>query len=283
MFKRVIIFGAEGMLGWQVSHYLQQSNQINNAEILQVSRNQFDILTDDVNQCLSQLESSDHDLIVNCAGLTNRHLDKSEADFMRINAEFPKALGHYANVNGGRVIHVSTDCVFSGKSGNYSEEAVCDVSDLYGRSKHAGDAAEVISLRTSLIGIEMKHHYSLLSWIISNDEREILGYTNHFWNGITTLTFAKTIEQMMQGGLPENGLYHIHSPNTVSKYELLKTFIRVFGLKIDVIPTDVKQTVDRSLQSAKPLCASLQLPTIEQQLSDLLNYCNKYQIPWKSI
>src|SRR5207247_7667552 len=123
----------------------------------------------------------------------------SESACMTLNAEVPHLLARTIAAWGGRLIHLSTDCVFSGNRGEYTEADEPDATDLYGRSKALGEvrADNAITLRTSLIGRELSHHQSLLDWFLAQNCREIRGFGHVFWSGVTTLHMAELIEHLI--------------------------------------------------------------------------------------
>lgn len=276
----MFVFGSEGMLGFMVHNYLKIHYP---GKIVPVARNVFDILNDDIGAWAAKQQLNQNDVIVNCTGLTNRHLDRTEHEFMMVNADFPKLLGKLSSNLCFQAVHVSTDCVFSGAKGNYFENDTPDAVDIYGVSKRKGESDGLIVLRTSLIGIEIKNHYSLLSWVISNQNGTIDGYTNHYWNGITTLQFAKIIGWFLEHGFPENNVYHIHSPSSVSKFQLLMEFAEIFGIPVKIRPVKPGRALDRTLNSLHTLCADLGIPEINAQLEEMRDYCQKHGIQWRSI
>lgn len=137
------------------------------------------------------------------------------------------------------MIHFSTDCVFSGKRGNYVETDISDSDDLYGRTKYLGEignAANVLTLRTSVIGHEMRNPVSLLEWFIAQNNRQVHGYTQAMYSGVTTNWLAEVVARIINQRL--NGLYQVTSEAPVSKYELLSMIRDEYGLNIAIVPDD---------------------------------------------
>ena len=146
------------------------------------------------------------------------------------------------------MIHITTDCVFSGINGKYDELSIHDSKEIYGISKSLGEVDQVTIIRTSIIGEEIRNKYSLLEWIKSNKGKEINGYVNHFWNGVTCLELAKVIEYMIRNNYFWKGVRHIYSPEIVSKYELITMINEIYELDIKLHKCETEKC-DRSLMS----------------------------------
>jgi dTDP-4-dehydrorhamnose reductase len=167
------------------------------------------------------------------------------------------------------MIHITTDCVFSGKDGSYDEESSHDCLDEYGKSKSLGESQNLcMTIRTSIIGDEIHKNASLIAWAKSMKDKEVKGFTNHFWNGITTRHYAEICEQIIQNNLYTEGLFHIHS-NSVSKFELLNLLNERYGLNLDIKEFRDKNTIDRTLSTKKQLLSKLNMKTIQQQIKEL--------------
>jgi dTDP-4-dehydrorhamnose reductase len=159
------------------------------------------------------------DCVVNAAGMINRRLAEgaNEADAWLVNGLFPRLLADHCEARGVRAIHVSTDCVFDGTAGPYVETDPPTATDLYGRSKAWGEPRNCLVIRTSIFGPELRNFYLLLSWFLAQSD-ECRGFTNHLWNGMTTLQLARCIETILEKGLHENRVQHLFSetpPSTI--------------------------------------------------------------------
>ena len=165
-------------------------------------------------------------------------------------------------------LYITTDCVFSGRGGNYHEDSLHDCLDDYGKSKSLGEPENCMVIRTSIIGEEIHKNASLIAWVKSMKGKEANGFKNHLWNGVTTNHYAEICQKIIDDSLYEVGLFHVHS-NTVDKYQLLKLINDRFGLNIKVngVVTDV--SVDRTLASKKPLVNKLNVKSIERQILEL--------------
>ena len=165
--------------------------------------------------------------------------------------------------------HVTTDCVYSGKDGNYDENSFFDADDVYGLSKSGGDGADCMVLRTSIIGEERGQSRSLLEWARSMAGQEVNGFLNHQWNGVTTVHLAELIGKIEEQGLYARGIHHVHSPNTVHKAELVGILSDVYELNLTINPVDAPTACDRSMSSLKPLSGKIADKTIRQQVEEM--------------
>lgn len=187
--------------------------------------------------------------VVNCVGIVKQRAEARAAlPSITINALLPHRLSALLDEWGGRLMHVSTDCVFSGRRGRYVEADPPDAEDLYGRSKLLGEVVEskaALTLRTSMIGRELREHRSLLDWLLGQQGRTIKGFRRALYSGLTTNELARVIWDVVRDQSDLNGLYHVTS-DTISKYDLLKLVVDVFGLDIRV-EADDEFVCDRSM------------------------------------
>ncbi len=159
-----------------------------------------------------------------------------------------------------------------GKKGGYVESDLFDADDVYGMSKNAGDTDLCMTLRTSIIGEEQTHFTSLLSWVKAQKGKTINGYTDHLWNGVTTLYLAEIIEEIIRSGLYEKGVFHIHSRKVVSKYELTRMIDDAYGLGLTINRFETHAPCDRSLSSEKGLSDRLVKKDLETQITELKTF-----------
>jgi len=266
---KITILGTTGMLGYAVSEYFKRKNY----NVRLVTQNEYDITRDNYKKLQTIIESSK--VVINCIGIIKQIIENIPVpDVWLINAVFPKNLAKLCSASDIPLIHVTTDCVYSGEKGNYSEDDLFDPVDLYGVSKLGGETHECMTLRTSIIGPEKDSSRSLLGWAFSKKGTEINGFTNHLWNGVTTLYFAELVEKIFTNDLYQNGIYHIYSKNAASKYELLKMFNDIFELKMKINECEAEQKIDRSLTSKYALSANVVTKTIEEQVRDLKFFFN---------
>ena len=197
-----------------------------------------------------------HDLrpavVVNCVGIVKQREEaRAAVPSITINALLPHRLAAALQAWGGRLIHISTDCVFSGRRGQYTEADQSDAEDLYGRSKFLGEVVEpnAVTLRTSMIGRELREHRSLLDWLLQQNGGTVRGYRRALYSGLTTIELAAVILCVIEQHPRLSGLYQVTS-NTISKYDLLRLIVATLGLDIRVEPDDAF-FCDRSLVGEK--------------------------------
>ena len=235
---KIFIFGSNGMAGNYIKNYLSSSSY--SYTIIPITRKDYDLeyLTiDSLTQLLIGKDLEKGDIIINCAGVipqsgAQRNLNTRK--YFTINSIFPIVLSMICNNFEANLIHITTDCVYSGKDGNYDENSEPDETSDYGLSKSLGDLSRCTIIRTSIIGEELVNKRSLVEWVKSNRNGEINGYMDHYWNGITCLQLAKIIYQIITKNMYWEGIRHIFSPRSVSKYELLCIINREYDLNIKV-------------------------------------------------
>jgi len=223
---KIILFGSTGMLGNYVKKHLSQFH-----EILCIDRNAFDI--ESCNWEKLDKIISNCNLVINCAGA----IPQQKCDIRKyiiLNSLFPHKVNEFSKKYGIPFIHITTDCVFSGKEGNYDETSKHDAEDIYGISKSLGEDNSMCIFRTSIIGEEIYNKNSLIEWVIKQQNGTIDGYENVFWNGVTCLQLAKIIEHVINKNAYWQGVRHFFSPNVVSKYELCQYINEIYGLNITI-------------------------------------------------
>lgn len=290
--SNVLVLGISGMLGSIIFDYLKKNPDFN---IYGTVRNQkyqkegvfiFDAYD------ISQLEQKVFlnlkiDYIINCIGITKPFSkDDDPAGVIRavkINADFPWNLAKHAKKYNIKVIQIGTDCVYSGKKGNYIESDVHDPLDVYGKSKSLGEVFDgtTLIIRNSIIGPEFKKETTfLLEWFFNQPERGTIGgFEHHTWNGITTLQFAQICEKIILTNSFDKltKISHVHHfiPNsTVNKYELMNIFNEVFEKNLTINRINKPdQTVDRTLSTEYDEIGKLsEKKSIKQALIELKNY-----------
>ena len=192
------------------------------------------------------------DVIVNCIGVIKQRSDaKASLPSITINALLPHRLAEVCGEWGGRLIHFSTDCIFSGTRGNYSEADASDAEDLYGKSKYLGEvvADNAITLRTSIIGRELSHHKSLLDWFLSQNHSTVRGFKRAMYSGVTTNHLAEVVADLIEHHPHLSGLYQVVG-QTISKYDLLCLLRDAWGMDVEITP-DETFVCDRSMVGDK--------------------------------
>ena len=258
---KVLVIGASGMIGstvlrvlsekkdWEVSGTLRNDacSKYFTAAIAEKLIRGIDV--EHADMLMKALDTFRPDVVVNCAGLTKH---KPEADdplvALPINALMPHRLAGLCKLAGARLIHVSTDCVFSGEKGGYTEDDFPDARDVYGKSKVLGEVTypHAITLRTSTIGHELQSKYGLLDWFLSQEGR-CKGYNRAIFSGLPTVIFAQVIRDVVIPHQELSGLYHV-AAKPINKYDLLNLIAKNYGKKIEIIPDD-KLVIDRSLDA----------------------------------
>jgi dTDP-4-dehydrorhamnose reductase len=219
-------------------------------------------------------------VVVNCIGVVKQ---KEEAQnpilTLTLNSVLPHKIAAHIGQWGARMIHFSTDCVFSGSKGNYSEKDTADATDLYGRSKLLGEVTNPnsLTLRTSIIGRELYSHRSLLDWFLMQPSPSVPGFKSAWWNGVTTNHLAELVIHIISEHPNLAGLYHLSGPK-LSKFELLTMIKAAYGLETTIVP-DETLVLDRTLNSAR-LCDAIgySCPPWNELLRDLLSDPTPYDL-----
>jgi dTDP-4-dehydrorhamnose reductase len=191
------------------------------------------------------------EIVINCVGLVKQLAGASQVlDAIPINTLLPHRLAKLCAVAGARLIHISTDCVFSGNKGNYVETDQPDATDLYGMSKWLGEVtdAHTVTLRTSIIGHELRSDHGLLEWFLSQ-KGMVRGYRRAIFSGLPTVELARVIRDQVIPRRDLRGLYHV-SADPISKLELLQLFAAEYGVEVAIEPDDAL-VIDRSLDSTR--------------------------------
>ena len=258
---RLLILGGSGMLGhqlWRGLHAQHDTwvtlrrpvadfavhNLFDEAKAIQ-----FDDITDDT-ALERALDQAKPEAVINCVGLIKQRDEANdEALTLRVNAEFPHRLAKRCGEAGARLIHFSTDCIFAGTKGNYTESDPSDAADLYGQSKHQGEVADAHSatLRTSVIGHELATNLALLDWFLSQRGQAISGFTKAIYSGFTTLEMARIVDRILTQHPALSGVWHVAS-EPISKFALLQLCREKLGWEGVIEPND-EFVCDRSLNA----------------------------------
>jgi len=264
---KVLILGVTGMLGQAVmrefvgfagevvvtSRSGGQSNVPHN-----FAQVRFDASADSISQLLDDLSNGDY--VINCIGIIRTEIDESSQDSreraFEINKNFPARLAAAAEKRKLHVIQIATDCVFSGKSGHYFENSPHDATDVYGMSKSQGEiqSPSMMHLRVSIIGPEIRNYTSLYDWVArQNKSAQIIGYTNHFWNGIPAKHFGKIALGIIKGGLFAPGIHHVLPSDEVSKSQLVRMIaLHERRTDLQIIDGPAPMPINRTLSTLDP-------------------------------
>lgn len=261
---RVLVLGVTGMLGHAVfKAFAGDPHHEAWGTLRDASARRF---FDAVNHphLVAGVDALDHDamtavmirvrpeIVINCVGLVKQLAAANDPLLaLPINAILPHKLARLCALVGARLIHMSTDCVFSGRKGGYCETDVSDAEDVYGKSKFIGELRDVpnaITLRSSIIGHELNSSKGLLEWFLSQRD-QVNGYANAVFSGLPAVELARAMRDFIVPHTKLSGLYHV-SATPIVKLELLKLIANVYGKDIDIVP-DSRMAVDRSLNSER--------------------------------
>lgn len=260
---RVLILGGAGMLGhklWQAYRNrfdtwatvrgsfreYARYNLFNNQRLLEG----VDVF--DFDTVVKALASVRPDVVINCIGIVKQvPAAKDPIISLTVNSLFPHKLANLCQAAGARLIHISTDCVFSGRKGMYTEDDVADAEDLYGRSKFLGEVGGpgCLTLRTSIIGRELQSTNGLVEWFLSNQGGRVRGYTRAIYSGFTTLALAEIIANIIEHYPELSGIYHVSS-EPINKHDLLCLLRDAFRMQVVIEPYP-EVCIDRSLDSSR--------------------------------
>lgn len=263
MINDLMILGVNGMLGSTLFKYFSERNSLKLVGILRKrsnlpksykyykSKDIFEynfIENSELEKLLNHLQPK---IIINCAGIVKQHPNSKDLiENIQINALFPHRLNKICSLKNVKLIHISTDCVFSGKKGFYKEDDFADSVDLYGRTKFLGEVIteNALTLRTSYIGEELISKRGLLSWFLSQKDT-VQGFSKAIYSGLPTVEIARIIDEFIIPNLYLKGLYHLSS-NPIDKYSLLNIIKNVYKKNIKIVK-ETNFSIDRSLDSSK--------------------------------
>jgi len=249
--KKLLLLGATGMAGHVAYYYLNATGKYEITNV--VFRNKLNdesIVLDITNKLATEklVRKVQPDIILNCIGVLLKGSQLHPDNSIYINAYLPHLLEKLAAEVNARLIQISTDCVFSGMKGNYSENDIRDADDTYGKSKGLGEVINNrdVTIRTSIIGPEIKENgEGLFHWFM-NQSGEINGYLKAFWSGVTTLELAKAIDTAIDQNI--TGLVHLTNGDKISKFDLLILFKNIWKKENVTINPYQGKSIDKSLK-----------------------------------
>jgi dTDP-4-dehydrorhamnose reductase len=266
----LIVLGSNGMLGSYISSFISKQKEF---KVINITRDDFDVFSniDILENILKKFIKSQKKniFIFNAIGLIPQSNNNISKDiYFKVNGYFPIELYYLCKQNNYKLIHPSTDCVFSGKKGNYEPYNEKDATDFYGISKIIADNflqnTDTCIIRTSIIGQEKRNKKSLLEWVITN-KATLNGYINHYWNGITCLEYAKLINNFITTNTLWNGIKHVGS-EPICKYDLIQMINNVYECNLIIIKQKYYKTKD------KTLLLDIETKPIQYQLQELKEY-----------
>jgi len=269
--KNIIIFGSNGMLGSYLYKYLSTLYNV-----MGITRKDFEVTTNSITQLESFLKNKNDDvhetIVINCIGLIpQRDTTKDNSLYFLVNTVFPLALEKICQKLKYKLIHASTDCVFTGSKNqeeSYIETDIPDEDHIYGLSKYIGEPLQSTVIRTSIIGEEIHNKRSFIEWVRNskNFEKSINGYSNHYWNGVTCLQYCKIIDKIISENLFWQGIRHFHSPDIKSKYDLCCIIDRVYNCGLNINSHKTQTSINKTLRSIYNLNDIFNIPCIEEQI-----------------
>ncbi len=246
---RILVLGGRGMAGHVITSYMKKQGH----DVLYTTRNEDGIQLDVTSLAGVRNVILHHkpDVLINAVGLLNGDAEARLKDAIIVNGLLPHFLTEVLDEYGGKLIHISTDCVFSGEKGSYVENDEKDGTTAYSKTKAIGEVTRSphLTIRTSIIGPELKENgIGLFHWFLKQ-QGEVKGYANVFWNGVTTLELAKAIDHLIPTGA--TGLYHLCTPGRISKYELLQLFKEVLKKDDVTITASLTPVHDKTLMHTR--------------------------------
>jgi len=288
---RILILGGDGMLGHQLYLTLHQQHDVK-VTLRQdmYAYQQFNLFDHHnsyagVNVChldsvIKVFADFKPDAVINAVGIVKqRKLSNDIVTSLEINAHFPHRLALLCKIAKARLIHISTDCVFSGRRGNYTEEDVSDAEDIYGKSKYLGEVHDkhCITLRSSIIGLELSHKTGLIEWFLAQ-KGQIKGFKRAIYSGLTTQEMSRLIERILVDDQDISGVWHVASQESVSKYKLLDYLSKLLERDDIIIEPDQEFSCDRSLNGDRfKQMTGYVSPTWQTMLQELAHHIKMRQ------
>jgi dTDP-4-dehydrorhamnose reductase len=281
--KRVLILGVSGLIGHKLYQTLNQDFEVF-ATIHKAKENYGNLPIFSSDNVIEKVDVLDFenlekviltvnpDVILNCVGITKRKINpeiKEEVIF--VNSVFPHKLANWAKKHNKRVIHFSTDCVFDGKIGNYTEESLTTAEDLYGRTKALGEINynHTLTIRSSFIGQELFDKTEMLDWFLSQENKTINGFKKVFYSGVSTKYMANVVANIIQNFPNLSGLYQLAPENPIAKYDLLCIAKEAFDINVQINSSE-DFVHNPTMNSTKLRTAlNLKVPSWQEMLNDL--------------
>ena len=281
--KKVVVIGCKGMAGHVVKACLESTGIYDVwgiAREIDSGQKLINLDVSNTKELESILDNGSFDVVINCIGLLNKTAEDNPELAVWFNSYFPQLLASYGKKHNFKLVHISTDCVFSGKEGGYKEDSFKNGIGFYAQSKALGEVVNTkdLTIRTSIIGPELKQNgIGLFHWFM-NQTDEIFGYTEAYWSGVTTIELAKGINEAIQQDL--TGLYQFVNNSKICKYILLQEFNTIFKEGKTKITPKSDYKVDKSL-----LCTrsdfDYNVPSFNTMIKEMKDWMIKYKELYK--
>jgi len=275
--KKVLVIGIKGMAGHIIFRYLKN---LESYDVFGIARNIegsdhiFNLDVSETGKLKEILNNSQFDYVINCIGILNKDAEDHPSKAIWFNSYFPHFLEELTRNSNSKVIHISTDCVFNGKKGNYSENDIKDGEGFYAQSKSLGEInnSKDLTIRTSIIGPELNlNGIGLFNWFMAQDGN-INGYSSAIWSGVTTLELAKAIDFVIKN--PIEGLVHLTNGIPINKFDLTNLFKDIWKKDNITINRYDGKVVDKSLQKSNKLV--YEVSGYREMLTEQFNWMKEF-------
>ncbi|MEK5435772.1 SDR family oxidoreductase [Paenibacillus sp. FSL L8-0696] len=275
---KILVLGATGMAGHTISIYFKE----NGHDVTAFSRRNFEYCTNivgditDFNHLNDVIKIGNYDAIINAIGILNRDAEENKSNAVLINSYLPHYLSEVTKNMETKIVHMSTDCVFSGKSGSYNEKSFKDGETFYDRTKALGELENYkdLTFRNSIIGPDLNEKgIGLFNWFMKQNGH-INGFTSAIWSGVTTITLAKAMEKALEENL--TGLYNLVNNESISKFDLLKLCNEIFNNRTVISPSN-EMKVDKSLVNNRGEDFSFVVPNYEQMILEMKKWIEQHK------
>lgn len=271
---KILIIGANGMLGHVVKTFFQEKDY----EVWATSRRNGSELyfnaEENINEIETIIKNISPNVVINCIGILNKDAEEHKKRAVLINSYLPHFLDSLSQQYGFKFIHISTDCVFEGTRGNYTEDDFPDATSFYGRSKALGEIKNDrnVTLRTSIVGPDINPNgIGLFKWFMEQ-ENEVGGYSKVLWTGVTTIELAKNIEVAIKENL--TGLQHVVNNKTIPKKELLELFKKYFKKEITINDNPNVESKKTLIRTDKSF--DFKIPSYDEMISEMYEWVKNH-------
>jgi dTDP-4-dehydrorhamnose reductase len=288
---KVLVLGVDGMIGHKIAQLLSSDFKLIGSSRKKISIRDVGIRKGEIvfhdfsNKNIdSLLNRINPDVTINCIGVTiRRDIFNKEKNVVFSNSELPHALDKWSKNNLKKLIHLSTDCVFSGINGNYKDDDVPDARDIYGLTKAAGEInnSKNLTIRSSMIGREVYNHTELFEWLFHMKNNSIEGFSNVIYSGITNVRMAKIIQYILKNKINLSGIYNISS-EPISKYDLLVKLSEAFNLNVEIEKNKYNKSnkvlISKKFTEITGMCP----PNWDDLISEFKDDCKKFKSLYKN-